>query len=303
MNRSKVFFVLNDKEWFEDIRLSKDISSAHVTSTHFQNGELSVHFSETITNKNVILLKRFSANIHEDIFELLQCVDTLNRMEARAITLLLPYYPYARQDHNTINESKGALLLAKMLANLGVCKILTIDMHAPEQLRDFPLKIVNLTTERFLENYLHSLGHSSNEIQIMASDKSAAPRAQQIAATLNCSWGYTNKQRYASGEVQITEIFGFCPEKQTFLVDDLIDTGRTIIAAAKALRKLSSQPIVACVTHCHLTTNLLPLLVANGISQLITTDTMKRTLPTQTQEGEFTVLKAFPILLEGLLEL
>ena len=303
MNRSKVFFVLNDEEWFEDIRLPKNIPPVHVISTHFQNGELSVHFSETITNKNVILLKRFSANIHEDIFELLQCVDTLNRMEAKTITLLLPYYPYARQDHSTTNESKGALLLAKMLANLGVRNILTIDMHAPEQLRDFPLKIINLTTERFLGNYLRSLGHNSNKIQIMAADKSAAPRARQIATAINCSWGYTNKQRYASGKVQITEIFGFCPEKQTFLVDDLIDTGRTIIAAGQALRKLSAQPIAACVTHCHLTTNLFPRLIADGISQLVTTDTIKRTLPTQTQGGEFMVLKAFPILLEGLYEL
>ena len=303
MNCSKIFFVLNDGEWFKKIRLPKDIPPVHVMRTRFQNGEISVHFPENIINRDVILLKRFSYNIHEDIFELLQCVDTLNRIGAKAIALLLPYYPYSRQDHNTINESKGALLLAKMLANFGVCKILTIDMHAPEQLHDFPLKIVNLTTERFWGNHLCSLGHDANKIQIIAADKSAASRAEQIATAMNCSWGYTNKQRHTNGEVKITEIFGFCPEKQTFLVDDLIDTGRTIIAAAQALRKLSSQPIAACVTHCHLATTLLPRLIANGISQLITTDTIKRTLSTQIQEQKFTALEAFPLFQERLLEL
>ena len=273
MDCSKMFFVLNDEEWFEGMKYN--IPPVHVLPMRFRNGELAVHFSENVARKEVVLLKRFSQNIHEDLFELLQSVDTLKRMGAKTLTLLLPYYPYARQDHSTINESKGALLLAKMLANLGVNKIITIDMHAPEQLHNFPLKVVNLTTERFWANHLRSLGYDSNKIQIIAADKSAAPRAQQIASSLNCSWGYANKQRDTDGEVQITEVFGGSSEKQTFLVDDVIDTGRTIIAAAQALRKLSPHPIIACATHCYPTTHLLPQLISSGISKLITTDTIK----------------------------
>ena len=298
MNHSQMFFILNDQAWFDGMLLQKSVPSVHVINTRFQNGELAVHFSENVIGKEVFLLRRFSFHIHEEIFELLQCVDTLNRMGAQNITLLLPHYPYARQDHSDVNESKGALLIAKMLANLGVREIVTIDMHASEQLRDFPLNIVNLTMERFWANYLRSLGHNSNEIQIVAADKSAVPRAQQIASSLNCSWGYVNKQRNADGKVQITEISGLSPEKQTFLVDDLIDTGRTLIAATQALRKLNPQPITACVTHCHLTTPLLTRLIDNGISQLVTTDTLKEPLPVQAPKRNVNLLKILPMLLE-----
>jgi ribose-phosphate pyrophosphokinase len=300
MNRSQLFFILNDQEWFECMPLQKGVLPVHVIHTRFQNGEFAVRFIEEVAHKKVFLLKRFSSHVHEDIFELLQCVDTLHRMGAQSITLVLPHYPYARQDHSAVNESKGGLLLAKILANLGVSKIVTIDMHAPEQLRDFPLKVVNLTTERFWANYLRALGHNSNEIQMVAADKGAVSRAQQIASALNCSWGYVHKRRYADGEVQVTEVSGFCPEKQTFLVDDLIDTGCTLIAAAQALRNLSPQPITACITHCHLTTRLLSRLTAHDISQLIITDTLKQPSSAQTQKRKVTLLNILPMLLEGL---
>lgn len=281
------------------MRWSRNVSPMHVINTRFLNGEISVRFPGDVANKDIILLKRFSSNLHEDIFELLQCVDTLRRMGAQTITLLLPYYPYARQDHGACCESQGGLLFAKLFANIGVKKIITIDMHAPEQLRDFPLKVVNLTTERFWEKYLKSLDLNNNEIQIVAADKSATTRAQQIASVLDCSWGYANKQREANGEVQITEVVGFCPEKRTFLVDDLIDTGRTMVATTQALRTLSAQPIVACATHCHLSEALFNNLISIGISQLITTDTIKRGVSAQVSEGNLTVLDISSMLFEN----
>lgn len=300
MSRSKVLVVLDDLEWFSCTHFQKGLHSTHVTVTHFQNGELSVHFPQNVTGEDIVLLKRFSPDIHGDIFELFQCIDILNRIGAKTITLLLPYYPYARQDHNTNNESKGALVLANILANLGIRKIITLDMHAPEQLRRFPLKVQNLTTEAFWASHLRSLGHNNHAIQIMAADKSAIPRAQQIASALNCSFGYIVKQRNATGEVQVADISGFFPEKRTFLVDDLIDTGRTIIAATQALRKLGSQPITACVTHCHFTETLLSNLTSSGVSQLITTDTI--TSSKQIQETKPKLLNIFPMLWEEYLK-
>ena len=300
MDHSKMLFILESEEEFTCAKLQKDVPSVHVIVTRFQNGELSVRFPENVADKDVFLLKRFSSDLHEDIFELLQCVDTLNRMSVRTLTLLLPYYPYARQDHNAYNESKGALLLAKMLTNLGVHKIITLDMHAPEQLRDFPLTVVNLTMERFWANYLRSLGYSNHEMQIMAADKSAHPRAQRIASVLNCSCGYIDKQRDANGDVKITKICGFNPQKQTFLIDDLVDTGRTLIAAVQSLRKLSSQPITASVTHGHLSHALLSTLTNIGLTQLITTNTLKHPTFAQSQTGFLTILESFPRLMEGI---
>ena len=292
MNHFEMFFILNDPEWFACAQQQKSMSSVHVIPTRFQNGEISIHLSENITQQDVVLLKRFSTNIHEDIFELLQCVDTLHRMGPRTITLLMPYYPYARQDHNPLNESQGARLLASILTDLGVQKILTLDIHAPEQLHKFPIEIVNLPTEHFWGNYLKSFGYNPSEIQIIAADKSAVSRAQQIGTALGCSWGYVNKQRDAHGAVQITETIGISSEKRIFLVDDLIDTGRTIIAAAQTLRQLTPYPIIACVTHCHLSQTLLPNLLSSGISQLITTNTIKCAMPS----NNITRLNAFSML-------
>lgn len=297
MDGSEIFFVLHDECWFKCIESHKNVPWLHVNPTYFQNGEVSIRLLENVTDKNVFLLKRFSSNIHEDIFELLQCTDTLNRMGAKTITLVLPYYPYARQDHSSFCETKGALLLAKMFSNLGVEKVITIDMHAPEQLRNFPLKVINLTPEHFCKNYLLSLKCDNNGMQIIAADKSATQRVQHIASQLNCTWGWINKQRNIKGEIQITGISGFCPEKQVFLMDDLIDTGRTIIAAAQSLQRLGAQQIITCVTHCNLTKALLSKLRTSGISQLVTTDTLKRSLPISNSKVAITVLEVLPLLL------
>ena len=296
MDHSKVLFILNDKPWFECATLQKIKTSMHVTVSHFQNGELSIHLEANVADKDVVVVKRFSANLHEDIFELLQCIDILNRKGAKTITLLLPYYPYARQDHNANWESQNALLLARLLADLGVSKIITMDMHAPEQLCNFPLKVVNLTLEHFWVNHLRTLGYDCNEIQIMAADKSAMIRAQQIAFELDCSWGYVNKQRNKNGEVQILEVSSFSNKKRTFLIDDLMDTGRTIIAGTQALRRLSSQPITVCVTHCHATSALFTSLFSVGLSQLFTTDTLKSVAQIQPTKVDFVALEIFSML-------
>lgn len=297
MNDSSIFFVLDDKAWFSSMCFLNNRPWEHVLPRHFQNGEIAIHLSKNVVNKAVFLLKRFTSHFHEDIFELLQCVDTLNRMGAKTITLLLPYYPYARQDHASDCTSKGALLLAKMLATLGVEKIITIDMHAPGQISNFPTKVVNITMEYFWEKYLLSLGYNHHKIQIIAADKSAVQRVQQIASKLNCPWGYVNKRRDTDGEIHIKDVFNFYPEKQTFLIDDLIDTGRTIIAAAQNLKKRSTQSITACITHCNLSDTLIENLKKNGITKIVTTDTLKTSLPFQTSSDTITLLETLPLLL------
>ena len=241
---------------------------------HFPNGELLFQLNEDIKGNDVIILKRFSKLMHQDIWELMQMVNTAHQMLAKSITLILPYLPYARQHRcSSTGQFSTCQLLIQSLQSVGTDKIITIDMHAPEQRANFRIPVINLSIEPFWINYLQTLNLNWSHISIFGADKSAAVRAEKIANHFNCTWGYVDKKRDAKGNISIQGIQGNCYNKRIFLIDDIIDTGATITQAVQYLKVSGTLDITVLTTHCLFNKKLSKTLAKNSFSKLILTDT------------------------------
>lgn len=241
---------------------------------HFPNGELLFQLSEDVKETHVIILKRFSELMHQDIWELMQMVNTAHQMLAKSITLILPYLPYVRQHrYSSTGQFSTCQLLVNSLKSAGADKIITIDMHAPEQCANSCIPIINIPIESFWINYLQRLNFNWAPISIFGADKSAAARAEKIAEHFNCDWGYVDKKRTPEGIISIQGIHGNCHNKRILLIDDVIDTGTTISQATQSLKASGALDITALATHCLLNKKLIKTLANSSLSQLILTDT------------------------------
>lgn len=241
---------------------------------HFPNGELLFQLNEDVKGNDVIILKRFSEFLHQDIWELLQMVHAAYRMQAKSITLILPYLPYVRQHrYSTSGQFSTCQLLVNLLKAAGADKIITIDMHAPEQCAELCLPVINIPIEPFWINYLQTKPLNWAHIGILGADKSASVRAETIAKHFNCNWGYVDKKRDSEGQIAIQGIHGNCRNQHIFLIDDLIDTGATITQATQCLKDSGALDITVLATHCFLDKKLMETLAASPIRKLIFMDT------------------------------
>lgn len=258
-------------------RLKAPLGLCH--TKHFPNGELSFQLNEDIKENNVIILKRFSKSIHQDIWELMQMVDTVHRMQARSITLILPYLPYVRQHRcSATGQFSTCQLLVNSLKTAGADKIITIDMHAPEQCANFCTPVINIPIEPFWINYLQTLNLNWDNISIFGADKSAALRAEKIARHFNGDWGYIDKKRNHKGTVSVQGFQGDCYNKRIFLVDDIIDTGATITQATQYLKDSGALDITVLATHCLLNKKLIKTFENRIFNKLVLTDTRPTSL-------------------------
>jgi|GEM_PF-2899120 len=242
---------------------------------HFPNGELLFQLNEDVKETDVIILKRFSEALHQDIWELLQMVNAAHQMQAKSITLILPYLPYTRQHrHSTPGQFSTCQLLINSLKAAGADKILTIDMHAPEQCENSCIPIINIAMESFWISYLKTLNLDWSNISIFGADKSAATRAETIAKHFKCNCGYVDKKRDTEGHIAIQGIHGNCRNQHILLIDDLIDTGATISQAARYLKDLDALDIIVLATHGLPNSHFIKTLANSPIHKLIFTDTL-----------------------------
>lgn len=242
---------------------------------HFPNGETLFQLLEPVDQAHVIIIKRFSSHLHRNIWELLQTIKDVRQHHALSLSLVLPYLPYSRQSHcKTLHDISHTPLFIDLLKHTGADRIITIDIHDPEQCAHWPVPVINISIEPFWINYLQTLNLDWDNISIFGADKSAAARAENIAKYFKCTWGFVDKQRDNTGNISILGIHGNCCNKHVILIDDLIDTGNTIIQGATYLKNAGALDISVLATHCHLDKNPLEKLALSPIDKLIVTDTL-----------------------------
>ncbi len=271
MKNIKVFCNAKDITFTQTFCKQLGLSLGLCQTKYFPNGEFLFQLNETVKQTHVIIVKTFASLIHKDIWELLQMVKTISQMQAKSITLALPYLPYSRQKHC----SCGCLtsLFIDLLKYTGVNRIFTIDMHAPEQCSHWPISVINISIESFWINYLQTLNLNWTNFSIFGADKGASHRAEIIAKHFNCPSGYLDKKR-ESNHVIIQGIHGSCHNKHILLIDDLMDTGNTILQATHYLKQSGALDITVLVTHCQLDDKQIEVLTSTPIRKLILTDTL-----------------------------
>jgi ribose-phosphate pyrophosphokinase len=251
-----------------------DIPVGDATVTEFSDGEIMVQINENVRGTDVFVLQPTSMPVNRNIMELLLIVDALKRASAHRITAIIPYYGYARQDRKVQPRVPiSAKLVADLITAAGINRILTMDLHAAQIQGFFNIPVDNLYASPVLLDYVRTKYYFENLV-IVSPDAGGVERARSFAKKLECSIAIIDKRREAANISQIMNVIGNVENKDTIILDDMVDTGGTTIQAAAALKDKGAKRVVAACTHAVLSDNAVEKVNNSALEELIVTNTI-----------------------------
>lgn len=237
------------------------------------DGETRMEIDESVRGKDVFVVQPTSPPVNETTMELVIMVDALRRASARRITVVMPYYGYARQDLKTKGrEPITAKLVANILAASGVDRIVCMDLHVPQIQGFFDIPMDHLTAIPLLARYFREVGAS--ETVLVSPDLGGVARARELAERIGGSIAILEKERLAPNQVVVSSVIGEVKDKNAIIIDDIIDTASTVEQGAGFLMAAGARSVSVCCTHALLTGRAVERLAEAPIRQVIVTNTI-----------------------------
>lgn len=275
-------------------RLGKE--PGRIKLSRFKSGEIYVHYEETIRNCDVFLVQSFSDPINEHFMELLVMIDAAKRASARTVNVVVPYYGYARQERKAApREPITAKMVADLLTTAGANRMVTIDLHSPAIQGFFNIPVDHLTALDLITTYLKSK-NIPNPI-VVSPDAGRATTAELLANSLDSPFAIMIKKRPAHNESVITHIIGDVEGQTPIIIEDMIDTGSTIVNVVEGLKEKGANDAFVCATHPIFTPPAIQRLDRDGIQEVIVTDSIA--LPEECSE-RFKVISMAPLLADAI---
>jgi len=240
----------------------------------FADGEIYVEINENIRGNSIFVIQSISTPANDNLMELLICIDALRRSSAKNITAVIPYFGYARQDRKVVPRTAiSAKLVSNLITNAGAHRIVTVDLHAGQIQGFFDIPVDNLFSTPIFSKHIKKYISNKNIICV-APDVGGVERARALGQKLNVGLAIVDKRRSAPGKSQVMNIIGNVKGKNCLLVDDIIDSGGTIVNAAKALKEKGAKDVYVYVTHGVLSGDAVEQINNSKIKKLILTDTI-----------------------------
>jgi len=260
--------------------LSKDIAkflkSKLVNSSikNFSDGEIYVELNENIRGNSIFIIQAISSPANDNLMELLLCIDALKRSSAKNITAVIPYFGYARQDRKVVpRTSISAKLVSNLITKAGADRIVTVDLHAGQIQGFFDIPVDNLFSTPIFARHIKRKIKSKNLICV-APDVGGVERARALGRKLDVGLAIIDKRRPTPGKSQVMNVVGNVKGKTCIIVDDIIDSGGTIVNAAAALINRGAKEVNVYVTHGVLSGEAVEKIKKSKIKNLVVTDTI-----------------------------
>jgi ribose-phosphate pyrophosphokinase len=238
----------------------------------FSDGEIHVEIDESVRGMDVFVIQSISFPVNDNLMELLILIDALKRASAERITAVLPYYGYGRQDRKVLPRAPiSAKLVADLITTAGTSRILTVDLHAGQIQGFFNIPVDHLYAAPVLLEHLRKL---KNDVVIVSPDAGGVERARAYAKRLDASLAIIDKRRDSPNISQVMNIIGDVNGMTAVLVDDMVDTGGTLVRAAYALVENGAKEVYACCTHPVLSGKAVKIISESPIQEMIVTDTI-----------------------------
>ncbi len=263
-----------------NIRLSRDIAIqlklklVNTNIKRFSDGEIYVEINENIRGNSIFVVQSSSPPANDNLMELLICIDALRRSSAKNITAVIPYFGYARQDRKVVPRTAiSAKLVSNLITNAGANRILTLDLHAGQIQGFFDIPVDNLFATPIFARHIKRNVRKNNLICV-SPDVGGVERARALGRRINSGIAIIDKRRPAPGKSEVINIVGNVKEKICFVVDDIIDSGGTIVNAVKALKEKGAKDVYVYATHAVLSGNAVEKIKKSSIKKLIITDSI-----------------------------
>jgi len=286
-------------------RLSKEISKKlklkliNTNIKRFADGEIYIEINENIRGNSVFVIQSTSTPANDNIMELLLCIDALRRSSAKNITAVIPYFGYARQDRKVApRTSISAKVVSNLITNAGATRIVTVDLHAGQIQGFFDIPVDNLFTTPMFARYIKKKFKTKNLVCV-SPDVGGVQRTRGLATKIKADLAIIDKRRPEPGKSQVMNIIGDVKGKNCIIVDDIIDSGGTIINAVEALKKAGAIDVYVFITHAVLSNNAAELIKKSKIKKLIITDTIDNSSKVK-NNSKIEVISIAPLMAEAI---
>ncbi len=243
-----------------------------ITLAKFSDGELSVAFDESIRGCHIFLIQSTGAPA-DNIMELLLMIDAARRASAKYVSLVIPYFGYARQDRKDRPRiSIAAKLTANLLSAAGADRIMTCDLHAGQIQGFFDIPVDHLDASAIFKEYISEL--NLDKILFASPDVGGSARARKYAKLFNADIVICDKTRKRANEIASMQVIGDVKDADVILVDDIVDTAGTICKAADIIKEKGAKSVRAVCTHPILSGDAYEKIEASALEELVVTDTI-----------------------------
>jgi ribose-phosphate pyrophosphokinase len=271
-------------------QLDRELSEADVFE--FPNENIFVQLHRSVRGQDVFLIQGLGSPVNRNLMELFVFIDTLKRSSAGRITVVLPFYAYARSDKKDMPRVPiTARLIADLIVTAGADRYITVDLHAGQIQGFFSIPGDELQAYPLISEHLKSLD-LPNPV-IVSADLGFAKKARNIAAKLDAPLAFVEKRRI-SGHAEALTVIGDVEGRSVVLVDELVETGGTITEAVGLLKRSGASSVRIACTHATLVGKAVERLQASGIQEFICTDTVF--IPEDKCLSNFTILSVAPML-------
>jgi ribose-phosphate pyrophosphokinase len=237
--------------------------------------EIFVEILENVRGTDVFAIQSTSYPANDHLMELLIIIDALRRASARRITAVLPYFGYARQDRKSGSRTPiSAKLVANLITNAGADRVLTLDLHAGQIQGFFDIPTDNLFASPVMVRDVRERFDLS-KVMVVSPDVGGVVRARQLAARINAPLAIIDKRRERAGESEVVNVIGDPAGKTCVLVDDIVDSGGTLVNAADALLEKGATDVSAYISHGVLSGGAVARITASHLKELVITDSIQ----------------------------
>jgi len=288
-----------------NLKLCKDIARnlklklVNTNIKRFADNEIYVEINENIRGNSIFVVQSTSNPANDNLMELLICIDALRRSSAKNITAVIPYFGYARQDRKVVPRTAiSAKLVSNLITNAGANRILSVDLHAGQIQGFFDIPVDNLfATPIFARHIKKKL--SLNNLICVSPDVGGVERTRALSRKINVGIAIIDKRRPAPGKSEVMNIIGEVKNQTCVIVDDIIDSGGTIVNAAHALKNKGAKDVYVYITHAVLSGPAIERIEKSNIKKLVTTDTIDNSKKIR-KSKKIEVISIAPMMLEAI---
>ena len=250
---------------------------AKASVRRFADMEIFVEIQENVRGEDVYIVQSTSFPTNDHLMELLIICDALRRSSAKRITAVIPSFGYARQDRRSGSRTPiSAKLVANLITRAGADRVMTLDLHAGQIQGFFDIPTDNLFAAPLLAKDIRDT-RSIQDVMVVSPDVGGVVRARALAKRIDALLAIVDKRRERPGESEVMNVIGDVEGKSCILVDDIVDSGGTLVNAAEALLARGAKDVSAYITHGVLSGGAVARITASKLKELVITDSIQPT--------------------------
>ncbi|WP_458791134.1 ribose-phosphate pyrophosphokinase [Yoonia sp. MH D7] len=255
----------------------RDVNLVDARVERFNDGEIFVEVYENVRGEDMYIIQPTSNPANDNLMELLIIADALRRSSAGRITAVIPYFGYARQDRRSKARTPiTAKLVANMMVEAGIERILTLDLHATQIQGFFDIPVDNLyASPVFALDVMHNFKGNMDDVMVVSPDVGGVARARDLAQRIGAPLSIVDKRRGKPGEVAEMTVIGDVKDRTCLIVDDIVDTAGTLCKAAEVLMEHGAKEVHSYITHGVLSGPAIERVGKSVMKNLVITDTIQ----------------------------